>query len=163
MEKGNTYFNYNACQDDPKRPYDTLFKEIKNQKSNRIIIDLRTNGGGSSTVLEPFIEMIKNYNLKIFVLIGRATFSSAIMNAIKLKRETKAILVGETTAGTINHYGEVRSFNLPNTKLQVNYSTRYWENWKGHDGPLVPEVKIGKNLSDLLKGNDKTLNYVMEN
>jgi len=171
MEKGNLYFNYNKCQDDPKKPFDAfndnLFKEIGKQKPNRIIIDLRMNGGGNSAILEPFIEKIKNHNLnkkgKIFVLIGRATFSSAIMNAIKLKRETKAILVGETTAGTINHYGEVRAFSLPNTKLQVNYSTQYWENWKGHDGPLVPEIKIPKNLSDLLKGNDKALNYVMEN
>jgi hypothetical protein len=170
MEKGNLYFNYNKCQDDPKKPFeafnDSLFKEVEKQKPNRIIIDLRMNSGGNSAVLIPFIEKIKNSNLnkkgKIFVLIGRATFSSAIMNAIELKKETKAILVGETTAGTINHYGEVRAFNLPNTKLQVNYSTQYWENWKGHDGPLVPEVKISKNLSDLLKGNDKVLNYVME-
>ncbi|NMN37037.1 S41 family peptidase [Pedobacter sp. SG918] len=171
IEKGSLYFNYNKCEDDPKKPFeafnDNLFKEIEKQKPNRIIIDLRMNGGGNSAVLEPFIEKIKNHVLnkkgKIFVLIGRATFSSAIMNAIKLKKETKAILVGETTAGTINHYGEVRAFNLPNTKLQVNYSTQYWENWKGHDGPLVPDVKIEKNLSDLLKGNDKTLNYVMGN
>lgn len=170
MEKGSLYFNYNKCQDDPKKPFktfnDSLFKEIEKQNPKRIIIDLRMNGGGNSAILEPSIEKIKNHQLnkkgKIFVLIGRATFSSAIMNAIKLKKETKAILVGETTAGTINHYGEVRAFRLPNTKLEVNYSTQYWENWKGHDGPLVPEVKIAKNLSDLLKGNDKVLNYVMQ-
>lgn len=171
MEKGNLYFNYNKCGDDLKKPFnafnDQLFKEIEKQKPKRIIIDLRMNGGGNSSVLEPFIEKIKNSDLnkkgRIFVLVGRATFSSAIMNAIKLKKETKAILVGQTTAGTINHYGEVRAFTLPNTKLQINYSTRYWENWKGHDGPLVPEIKMERNLSDLLKGNDKTLNYVMAN
>ncbi|MEH3112474.1 hypothetical protein [Pedobacter terrae] len=171
MEKGNLYFNYNKCGDDPKKPFnafnDQLSKEIEKQKPKRIIIDLRMNGGGNSAVLEPFIEKIKNSDLnkkgKIFVLVGRATFSSAIMNAIKLKKETKAILVGQTTAGTINHYGEVRAFTLPNTKLQINYSTMYWENWKGHDGPLVPEFKIERNLSDLFKGNDKTLNYVMAN
>jgi len=170
MEQGNLYFNYNKCEDDTKKPFeafnDSLFTEIEKQKPKHIIIDLRMNGGGNSAVLEPFIEKIKNNQLnkkgKIFVLIGRATFSSAIMNAIKLKKETKAILVGENTAGTINHYGEVRAFNLPNTRLQVNYSTQYWENWKGHDGPLVPEVKISRNLSDLLKGNDKVLTYVME-
>lgn len=171
MENGNLYFNYNKCQDDPKKPFNAfnnnLFNEIEKQKPNRIIIDLRMNGGGNSAILEPFIEKLKNHDLnkrgKIFVLIGRATFSSAIMNAIKLKKETKAILIGETTAGTINHYGEVRAFSLPNTKLQVNYSTQYWENWKGHDGPLVPEVKIPKNLSDLLKGNDNALDYAMKN
>lgn len=171
MEQANLYFNYAKCQDDPKKPFDQfndqLFKEIEKQQPKKIIIDLRMNGGGNSAILEPFIERIRKSSLnkkgKIYVLIGRATFSSALMNAIKLQQETQAILVGETTAGTINHYGEVRDFKLPGTRVQINYSTQYWENWKGHDGPLVPEIKIAKKLADLLDGNDKVLNYVISN
>ncbi|WP_262493747.1 S41 family peptidase [Niastella koreensis] len=68
--------------------------------------------------------MARNSKGKLIVLIGKLTFSSAIMNAIELKRGTNAILVGEPTSGSVNHYGEVRAFRLPHTKIIIGYSTR---------------------------------------
>ena len=111
------YFNYNTCRIQENLSFDkfnqTLFATIDSHKPERIIVDLRENSGGNSGILQPFIDSIKNSYLnksgKLFVLIGKKTFSSALMNAVTLKRSTSAILVGEPTSGNINHYGEVRA------------------------------------------------------
>ena len=44
------------------------------------------------------------------LLIGRATFSSAQMNAQQFRDRTKAILVGEPTGQKPNHFGEIKNF-----------------------------------------------------
>jgi hypothetical protein len=55
----------------------------------RLVVDLRLNGGGNSAILDPWITEIKSSPLNkkghLFVIVGRATFSSAIMNAVRLK------------------------------------------------------------------------------
>jgi len=72
------------------------------------------------------------------VLIGPGVFSSALMNAVDLKRNTSALFVGRMTGGNINHYGELRSMFLPYTRIRVTCSTKWWENWKG---------KLGANMT----------------
>ncbi|MCO5950940.1 hypothetical protein [Mucilaginibacter flavidus] len=95
----------------------------------------------------------------VYPLIGKQTFSSALMNAIDFKRNTNATLLGEATSGTVNHYGEVRGFRLPHTKIVIGYSTRYWENWKGHNGPLMPDVAITYSVKNFGQGVDEALVY----
>jgi Peptidase family S41 len=68
-----------------------------------------------------------------YVLIGRRTFSSAMMNALQLREQTNATLVGEPTGGTPNSYGEVLSFRLPFSNLVIGYSTKYCELLPGQD------------------------------
>jgi C-terminal processing protease CtpA/Prc len=136
---------------------------ILRNSPQRLVVDLRYNSGGNSAILGPFIERIKQSYLnskgKLFVLIGKQTFSSALMNAVELKRGTSATLLGETTSGSVNHYGEVRGFRLPHTKIVIGYSTRYWENWKGHDGPLIPDVSITYSVKNYSNGVDEAVVY----
>jgi len=37
------------------------------------------------------------------------------------------MLIGEPTGGKPNCYGEILRFNLPNSKFNVSYSTRYYK------------------------------------
>ncbi|WP_205411221.1 S41 family peptidase [Mucilaginibacter pineti] len=166
-ESGTLYFNYNNCQEQDGHPFsafnDELFDAIDKNKPRRLVVDLRYNGGGNSAVLGPFIERIKQSYLnskgKLFVLIGKQTFSSALMNAVDFKRDTHATLVGEPTSGSVNHYGEVRGFRLPHTKIVIGYSTRYWENWKGHNGPLMPDAAITYSVKNYANGIDEAMVY----
>ncbi|WP_448104289.1 hypothetical protein [Pedobacter panaciterrae] len=165
---GTLYFNYNKCQEQEGYPFsafnDELFAAIIKNKPKRLVIDLRDNGGGNSGILTPFIERIEQSHLntkgKFYVLIGKRTFSSALMNAVALKRGTKAILLGEATSGSVNHYGEVRGFRLPHTKIVIGYSTRYWETWKGYDGPLRPDIPITYSVNNYAKGMDEAMIHV---
>lgn len=167
-ENETIYFKYAKCQEDPSYPFDKFsadfFNEIQAKNPKKIIIDLRDNSGGNSGILTPFITKLQSSYLnkkgKLFVLIGKSTFSSALMNAVKLKRSTQAKLIGQTTSGNINHYGEVRGFDLPKTKISVTYSTKYWENWKGKNGPLVPDHDITYSIENFKNGIDEALEYI---
>lgn len=118
--------------------------------------------------MNPFIKAIQARPAlaargSLFVIIGRGTYSSALQNAITLKQDTHAILVGEPTGGKPNHYGEVRYFNLPNAGLLVQYSTRYWLNYPGSDPlTLEPDIPAISTMSDLLAGRDPALEAVMQ-
>jgi hypothetical protein len=162
------YFNYQNCSEQEDKPFELfnneLFNLIEAKKPQKIIIDLRNNSGGNSAILNPFLEKLKkNYLNKkgsLYVLIGKNTFSSALMNAVDLKRNYKSILVGQTTSGNVNHYGETRGFRLPNSKIIVGYSTKYWEIWKGYNGALRPDIEIRYSLKNFKNNIDEAIEYV---
>ena len=164
------YFNYNECREDEDKPFkefnDQLFTLIETDQPDKIVLDLRQNSGGNSGILNPFIEKIKDSYLnqkgKFFVLIGKKTFSSAVMNAVELKKNSNAIFIGEATSGNINHYGEVRGFSLPRSKITIAYSTRYWETWKGKKGPLTPDVNVAYSIKNYIQGKDEALMRVYQ-
>lgn len=94
----------------------------------KLIFDIRLNSGGSYNQGNNFIrEVVINSKIdkkgKLFVLIGRDTFSAAILNSRFFQENTKAIFVGEETMGKPNHYGFLNYFNLNNSKIEVSYST----------------------------------------
>ncbi len=100
------YFKYNACrQMEDKSVFDfgeQVINFIKENQVEKVVIDLRNNSGGNSTFLEPFIDEIKilkeiNREGKLFVIVGRETFSSALLNVFYLKENTNAIFLGEPT------------------------------------------------------------------
>jgi hypothetical protein len=129
------YLNYNRCVENKDKPVKEFTNELKSfidkNDVEKFIFDIRYNGGGASRVIEPLIDALsKNEKINkkgsLYVVIGNSTFSSAILNAIALKNRTNAIMIGQPTGGRPNHYGEVRAFNLPNTGLRVQYSTKYF-------------------------------------
>lgn len=166
-ESNAIYVQYNNCREDKDRPFqafvDEVFDLIDRNPGTRLILDVRFNGGGSEAVLFPFIETVKarpslDTTGKLFVIIGRGTYSSALQNAITLSLETNAILIGESSGGKPNHFGEVRSFRLPNIRLRVQYSTRYWLNYPvGDPLSLEPDITAIVTLDDLLAGRDPAL------
>jgi C-terminal processing protease CtpA/Prc len=145
-----------------------VFSLIDQHEGARLVLDLRFNGGGNEAVLTPFIKAIQarpslNTSDRLFVIIGRGTYSSALQNAITLGNETNAVLVGEPTGGKPNHYGEVRRFKLPNVGLLVQYSTRYWLNDPKSDPPtLKPDLPAQVTFADLLAGGDPALEAALQ-
>lgn len=138
-DTGTLFFQYNSCVDSPERPMQTfadeLFAALDANPVERLVIDLRFNGGGNSAVLDPLIERLSQHPIsqegRVFVLISRNTFSSAILNALDLQSMAGATLVGEPTADRPDHFGEVRSFTLPNSGLLVTYSTKFFSIARG--------------------------------
>jgi hypothetical protein len=94
----------------------------------------------------------------VFVLIGDGTFSSAQDNAIAMHRELSATLIGEATGERPNGYGEVRQLKLPNSGLQIRYSTEYFRMLKDSDpDALYPDIAAPPTLEDVLAGRDAAL------
>ncbi|MDC7242938.1 MAG: hypothetical protein PQJ44_03060 [Sphaerochaetaceae bacterium] len=97
----------------------------------------------------------------MYVCIGNSTYSSGLLNAIELKEDLGAILVGEPTGGKPNCYGEVQELILPNTELLVKYSTKEFTIYSDSDPiTLEPDFYI-ENLSDnSFKGIDSCIEFI---
>lgn len=142
-----------------------VFDIIQNMPVKKFIFDLRFNGGGSSIQGTEFVSKLSGYPIskqdkRIYVVIGRQTFSSAIINAMDFKHRTKAIFVGEETGGKPNHFGEVRNFQLPSSKLIINYSTKYFTESKEDLKSIKPDVIIEPSFSDYKKGLDPVYEWI---
>lgn len=118
---------------------------------------MQYNTGGSSSQGTAFIKKLAEFlalnpKVKTYVVLGRQTFSSAILNAMDFNRLTDVTFVGEETAGKPNHFGEVRSFKLPNCGLQINYSTKYFKQSDENLTTITPDVITESCFRDFAKG-----------
>lgn len=97
------YIKYNSCREDGdiklSQKINDLVEYINKNSIERLTLDLSDNLGGDSRLIRPLIDFIKtnNYinkreNLK--VIIGRRTFSSALLNVYEFINETNAKLEG---------------------------------------------------------------------
>ena len=142
-----------------------LIDFIKKNDVDKLIIDLRFNGGGDSGLLTKFIDKIVNIKKinkygHLFTFIGEKTFSSAVLNALYLKKNTKAMLVGHPSSGSPNHFGEVKQFLLPSTGLIVSYSTKYFFTIDVKSDTLYPDKYIEYNFNDFINGIDPAYGFV---
>ncbi len=159
------YLKYNRCQnsaDSFEAMARRLFQQLDQGQADRLVVDVRLNAGGDSSVDDPLISGLKDRPSwrtrgRLFALIGGGTFSSGLWTADDL-RKSGAILVGEPTGGKPNHYGQVATLSLPNSRLLVGYSTRYYRLLPDSDPPsLMPEVLIEPAIDDLRRGRDPVL------
>lgn len=165
------YLRYNRCRNDPAKPFATFLNEfwisVGERPVERLVIDLRDNPGGDSNVLQPLISGIQsmpslNRADRLFVLINRGTFSSAMLNALDLDTRTNATLAGEPTGGKPNAYGEVTSFGLPSSRLTIFYSTKFFELLPGDDPPSVaPNVTVPVVAGAYFAGVDPVVDLVL--
>lgn len=112
---------------------------------DRLVLDLRLNRGGDGTLNRPLLlALIRARKLwdrgKLFVIIGRSTFSAAQFLVNELEQYTDALFVGEPSGGKVNSYGDSRKITLPNSGLTVRVSTLWWQEdprddrqWKAPD------------------------------
>jgi hypothetical protein len=134
--------------------------------ATRLIVDLRQNGGGDFVegrrhVVEP-LRRDTTFNRKgrLYVLVGRRTFSAAMVNAIDFRKRTNAILVGEPIGERPNSYSENDVLRLPHSGVGVSYSTRYYK-FLEEDAPAVmPDVRIDPDWPAFREGRDPVLEWV---
>lgn len=145
---------------------DSVFATLRHRLVSRLVWDVRFNGGGNSIPGTRLAEKLAGFMHqqdvppRVYVVLGAATFSSAILNALDFKRLLGACWVGEETSGKPNHLGEVRSFTLPTSGLQVQYSTKYFKNVDEEMNTLVPDVKIPMTFDDFRQGIDPVYEWI---
>ncbi len=143
-----------------------LLEFIESHPVEKFIFDIRDNSGGSSPLIEPLIEGLKDSKVNkkgsLFCMVGRKTFSSAILNALKLRRDTHAIFVGEPTGGKPNHFGEARTFALPYSKLRIGYSTKHFRYTKQDSPSFKPDIVVEESSSDYFSDKDPVLQAILE-
>jgi hypothetical protein len=107
----------------------SLRQRLAEHPPKALIVDLRHNGGGNTYFYAPLLKTILFYELlqpegKVFVLIGRSTFSAAQNFTNDVDRLTDAIFVGEPTGSRPNFAGESTQVVLPYSGVGLSISTR---------------------------------------
>jgi len=146
---------------------DQIFTTLKNKKIKKFVFDMRFNSGGNSGQGTEFVNKLnklkhKNKNMQVYVIIGRKTFSSAIINTMDFKQKTNAILIGEETGGKPNHFGEIQNIELPSSKLVVYYSTKYFSYSKENSNTIAPDTNLEPTFNDYKNGIDPVLEWIIK-
>ncbi len=128
----------------------------------KIVFDLRQNGGGDYTVGRKYLvdELARRPKLRAYAITSANTFSAALKNAIDFRDVAKATLVGETIAERPNSYSENDEMRLPNSKLEISYSTRYYK-FLPTDDLLAPAKEILPSWADWVAGRDPVLEWIV--
>jgi hypothetical protein len=168
------YIQYNKCRESNNLTMNTFKNQIaqvvdQNPDIDRIAFDLRINTGGNSLIAKPFLDEIKNLVTNnrisadnVFVIIGRKTFSSAILNSLELQESIHPVFIGEPTGGKPNHFGEVKTFSLPHSRLQIRYSSKFFKYIPNGPATIHPDILIELGSQDLVEGNDPVLEYITD-
>ncbi|MDK2950491.1 MAG: hypothetical protein PWQ77_156 [Kosmotogales bacterium] len=169
------YCQYNICWNDknsflyPDADFNAFEKNliniVKENKIDKFIFDLRFNMGGNSSTGTELIKKISKYKENIgksFVIIGRNTFSSAILNAYDVLEYLDAVSVGEATWGQPNSYGEIKYLTLPNSGISVSYSTKFFKETDQKVNSLIPEIPVKLSFDDYIAGKDPSLEAIKD-
>lgn len=160
------YFQFNRVRDEKDisiRDFNQVLKTSLRGKDT-LIIDLRLNAGGNTYLTKPLMQTIMGFQSrsdknKIFVVIGRRTFSAAHNFATDLERLTDAVLVGEYSGSSPNFYGESTSVVLPYAGVTFSVTSRYWQTSNPGDFRpfLAPKIPIAPMAKDYFSGEDPVL------
>jgi hypothetical protein len=166
------YFQYNGVgrksDESPEVFAARLSEFIQQNNIEKLIVDLRWNGGGNVFLSKPIFQAIAgatklNQSGKLFVIAGRHTFSAAMIFAAQLERYTPAIFVGEPTGSSPNFVGETNFVTLPYSKIRVSISNLYWENSTAMDHRIWidPKINIPVRFDDYKHGSDPALDAIL--
>ena len=163
-EDGTVYANWRGY-DDLASHGQRLMEQISKSAPERLIIDLRDNSGGDYNIGRAFIAKIAkrpelNRRDKLFVLVGRRTFSAGMTNAVDFLKTTNATLVGEPAGAAPNNWQELGRFHLPHSGLAVGVSTRRYEFLPGAS-ELRPHIYIPPVASDWRNARDLAVEQIL--
>jgi hypothetical protein len=155
------YVQYNRCQNGPESFSaftDRVFRQLDGGAFDRFVVDVRNNSGGDSQVDDPLFAGLERRAAwrspgRLFGLIGGETFSSGLWTADDLRKQG-ATLVGSPTGGKPNSYGNVRTFRLPNSRLEVSYSTPSSPGSGRGSAVTRTAVPVEVTIDDLRAGRD---------
>ena len=147
---------------------DEIDSTLNNGGTTRLVVDLRYNPGGDDrTYRSLLLVLTTNPALSrrgsLLVLIGRQTFSAAVLLATELDKQTNAVFIGEPTGGSPNLYANPRPLQLPNSGIVVQVSSKYFEAGgpADHRDAIVPDIAVTTSFDDLLAGRDPVLDAAL--
>lgn len=145
------------------------FDEAVNLGVERYVLDLRRAWGGNNQLALPAVLALVRRQLldqpgRVWVLIGRHTFSATMTLVTQLERMTHATFVGEPTGGRPNYYADARPARLPNAGLVVGVSSLYWQDSDPDDDRpwISPHLPVGLSSQDYRAGSDPVLETALE-
>jgi len=144
--------------------YARLFAFIDAQEVEKLIYDVRLNGGGNNYNNIYFIKGIMarpklNTEGNFFFVIGRNTFSACQNLTNDVETYTEAILIGEPTSENKNFYGDTKLVQLPNSGIKAYLSYAWWQDkpqWENADA-TTPNFYAASSFEEYRTNQDPIL------
>ena len=170
-ETKTLYIQFNEVQNKQEETIADFFGRVfalaEKEPVERVVLDMRMNGGGNNYLNIPIItgaiRSRLNVNGKFFVIIGRETFSAAQNTINDLEKYTNAIFVGEPTGASPNHFGDAVNVTLPNSKFVFRPSTVWWQDMDERDKRkwTAPDVAADLSFADYVAGRDPAMEAIL--
>jgi hypothetical protein len=181
-ETGLLYFQFNHSDDAEQGPtFDafgaSLLAFLGRHPIRAVVVDLRLNSGGNLDVAKAFMRSLSkdarvNRKGRLFVIVGRCTFSAGLYHAAQLKEFTQGIFVGEAAGDRLDYWAEGGDIVLPNSQAVIRYSNGfhrystvdypgnrpYYEELGIHD--LAPDISAPTSSNDYFSSRDPALEAI---
>jgi hypothetical protein len=168
VDNGATvYFQYNSCVEDPRQAFADFLAQLNDMLAQdgvqRLIVDMRNNNGGFA-IIDPWIAQIAasrfNQPNRLFVIVGRATFSAAMQATDIFHDTTSATFVGEPTGAKPGFLIHVGDFTLPYFGMRVTYSNGLERTTLSGDA-LYPDIQTPVTFANYMNGADPALDAIL--
>jgi len=172
-EQSALYIQYNYVQNETSQSFDDfnieLRAKISQLKVKNIILDIRHNAGGDGSTYPPLLKTLLQFEAanedgKLFVIIGRNTFSAAHNLLLDINRLTNPILVGEPSGSRPNALGEAGWFKLPYSGTWGIISSQFHQASKAEDHRIwvAPHVPVFLSSKKYFSGQDPAMNAIFK-
>jgi hypothetical protein len=135
---------------------------------SKVILDLRHNTGGMGDSNRAIVLALQRWSGisefgSTYVLLGRQTYSAAILLALELEQKANILFVGEELGGRPAHIGDSKRYVLPHSGLTMRVSVAEHKDWTGlSDRPSVwLHFPIPLQFADYRQGKDTALDFVL--
>jgi hypothetical protein len=142
-----------------------FFAEVDRTSPRAIVVDARYNSGGDNRSNAPLVSGLESRPQyrergRLFVLVGRRTFSAGVGLTCELLRVAEPILVGEPVRGDPQVRVNREDFALPFSGLRVDYSERYEAT--GFPAPVLAiDLPAAPSFDDFRRGVDPAVQAVL--
>jgi hypothetical protein len=175
LEEGRVlYVLFNVVRDGPTESIAGFAERMKQRLSespdiHAVVVDVRNNGGGNSFLYPPLVKALVYFeqlrsDARLYLIMGRQTFSACQNFVTDLDTWTDAVFVGEPSGSRPNAIGESTFSILPYSGLRAGISSRYHqESYPGDDRKwIAPDVPLGLESSDYFANRDPILDTVLK-
>ena len=173
VDEKTMYVRHSRIANDPTESTESFYNRVfdfieTNNNVEKLVIDLRLNGGGNSYLNKPIIKGIIKSKIdkvgSLYVILGRRTYSACQNLVNELDNYTNAIFVGEPTAENVNFWGDSRTVTLPNSKIPVHLSFAWWQGkpqWEYAEW-LAPQVAVEMTFEEYVNNEDPVLQTALD-
>ncbi len=123
---------------------------------------------GTSTYLPSTrkVETVENpFQGNIFIFTGNQTFSSGNWIAVVFHDNDLGTIIGEPTGNSPSSFGDMLSFQLPNTRFILGVSYKYFTRPDPSRDPqnsLYPHIIINKTRENIINNSDPLIEYIKQ-
>jgi tetratricopeptide (TPR) repeat protein len=171
-EDKTLYLQFNQVRNKPDESLSQFSFRVRDflAKNNvrNLIVDLRRNNGGDTYIYTELLRTLINFDAgrdnRLFVFIGRSTFSATANFITDLDRLTNAVFVGELSGGKPITVGSDESpFVLPYSGVGGLLSSTIWQLTSPRDARLwiTPDIPVQLSAGEYFANRDPVMETVL--